>query len=41
MTADFYEISDLAQFCAMLVREGIAFNVRPHGNGYRVEMTGY
>ena len=41
MTVDFREISDFAQFCAELVRQGIAFYAGPHGSGYRVTLTGY
>jgi hypothetical protein len=40
-TATFYELEDLAKFCAELVRQGIAFHVYPSGTGYRVAMTGY
>ena len=41
--ADFYatDLVDMAQFCAELVRQGIAFNVVNHGSSYRVYMTGY
>lgn len=41
MTADFRDVSEMAQFCAELVRQGIAFHVGAHGSGYRVTLTGY
>jgi allophanate hydrolase subunit 1 len=41
--ADFYatDLAEMAQFCAELVRQAIAFHVVSHGKSYRVYMTGY
>jgi hypothetical protein len=40
-TARFTNITDLATFCAQLVKDGIAFNVTDASGYYLVEMTGY
>jgi len=39
--ADFEDMAEMAQFCAELVRQAIAFHVVNHGASYRVYMTGY
>lgn len=40
-TATFTNISDMAEFCAVLVTKGIAFRVFDKGGEYLVEMTGF
>ena len=40
-TATFRNVSELAEFCAVLVTKGIAFKVLYSGDDYVVEMTGY
>ena len=39
--AFFRDITELAQFCAELTRQGIAFNAYPAPGGWKVELTGY
>lgn len=39
--ATFSDLVELAQFCAELVRQGIAFTVQPSSGRYIVELTGY
>lgn len=39
--AFFRDIVELAQFCAELTRQGIAFNSYPSTGGFTVELTGY
>jgi hypothetical protein len=41
MNVDFRNVVDMAQFCAELVRQGIAFYAGEHSGGYRVILTGY
>jgi hypothetical protein len=34
-------IVEMAQFCAELTRQGIAYHVLPCAGGYNVNLTGY
>jgi hypothetical protein len=40
-TAIFTNVSDMAEFCAVLVTKGIVFTVFDKGGSYVVEMTGF
>jgi hypothetical protein len=39
--AFFRDIVELAQFCAELTRQGIAYRAAPCSGGWEVELTGY
>lgn len=41
MPVFFTDIAEMAQFCAELTRQGIAFHGAPYNGGYRIYLTGY